>query len=229
MLDVTSYADKLPPSLNAVLKSFTGGECVMVRKAKEKEKLTGKAGHCHHNVKTVVNKFGGTSVSGWLLNRLPQMMERGMYIWSFHSVWMKPDGKLLDVTEDKHYVGRDKSIFVPDTSRAPDLVEGISYNNFVVFTEPAFAQHYANSIGVEIRTNTPYWSDNTILRLLGTDEHSGAYRLVLSNDSPNFKRMCDEYEIDFVDGRPVPRPGSKYENAPMPIRLLFDYSVSAGR
>jgi hypothetical protein len=151
-----------------------------------------------------------------------------MYIWSFHSVWMKPDGKLLDVTDDKHYIGRDKSVFLPDSNRVADLDEGISYNNFVVFTERAWAQHYGSSIGREIVTNTPYWADNTLLRLLGIDEHPGAYRLVLSKDSPNYKRMCDEYEIDFVDGKPVPRSGSKYEGDRLPMRLLFDYSVSAG-
>ena len=226
MLDVTSYADKLPPSLNAVLKSFTGGECVMVRKAKEKEKITGKAGNCHYNVKVVVDKNGGSMVSGWLLSRNPSLMDKGMYIWNFHSVWMKPDGKLLDVTEDRHYEGRDKTIFVPDVTRKPDLDEGTSYNSFVVFTEGAFARHYGTSIGREIVTNKPYWADNLVRTLIEVDEHSGVYRLVLSQDSPNYKRMCDEYEIDFINGRPVPRPGSKYENAPgMPVQLLFDYSV----
>ena len=39
MLDTTSYADKLTPQLNELLKSFTGSECIMVRKIKEKESI----------------------------------------------------------------------------------------------------------------------------------------------------------------------------------------------
>lgn len=226
MLDITSYADKLPYSLNTVLKTFTGNDCVMVRKAKEKDKITGKAGECHLNVKIVIDKLGGSAVSGWLLSRIPNLLDNGMYLWNFHSVWMKPDGKLLDVTDDKYYIGRDKSIFVPDATRKPDLLEGLSYNSFVVFTEGPYARQYGDSIGMKIITNKPYWADNLVQRLLEIESHSGEYRLVTSQDSPNYKRMCDEYEIDFINGTPVPRPGSKYENAPgMPLRMLFDYSV----
>lgn len=230
MLDVTSYADKLPASLNTLLKSFAGGECLMVRKIKDKDKqnIKGKAGNCHINVKMFVEKHGGKSVSGWLLNRVPNLMERGTYVWSFHSVWQKPDNKLLDVTDDKHYVGRDKSIFVPDSTRVPDLEQGISYNNFLVFTEHAFAQHYGKSIGKEIHSNTAYWCDSTMLRLLAIDEHSGLYRLLSKEYPDNLKRMCDEYEIDIVGGKPVPRTGSKYEKiGAVPTKMMFDYSVSS--
>lgn len=225
MLDTTSYADKLTPSLNTLLTSFAGSECLMVRKIKDKDSIKGKAGNCHINVKQYVDKHGGSSVSGWLLNRIPRLIERGMYVWSFHSVWLKPDGKLVDVTDDKHYVGRDKTIFIPDTVRVPDLVEGLSYNNFLVFTERAFAEHYGNSIGKQVITNTIYWCDSVMTRLIGLDEHSGVYRLLSSEYPNNEKRMCDEYELDIVDGRPVPRPGSKFQHA-VPTNMIFDYSIS---
>lgn len=230
MLDVTSYSDKLPSGLNTLLKSFTGGDCVMVRKIKDKDKqdIKGKSGNCHINVKMFIEKHGGKSVSGWLLNRVPKLMEKGMYVWSFHSVWQKPDDKLLDVTDDKYYVGRDKSIFVADSTRVPDLEQGISYNNFLVFTETAFAQHYGKSIGKEIRTNTAYWCDNTMLRLLNIEEHSGMYRLLSKEYPDNQKRMCEEYELDIIDGKPIPRPGSKYEKLGLiPTIMMFDYSLSS--
>lgn len=226
MLDTTSYTDKLSPALNQMLKSFTGSECIMVRKVKEKDSLKGSAGNCHINVKKYIDKHGGTSVSGWLLNRIPAMIDKGMYVWSFHSVWMKPDGKLVDVTDDKHYIGRDKTIFVPDTQRVPDLAQGLSFNNFIVVTDDRLASHYGTSIGKEIRANTPYWCDTTMMTLLGLDEHTGVYRL-LGNDYPqNEKLLCDEYEIDFINGRPVPRPGSKYESTGYPKNMIFDYSIS---
>jgi hypothetical protein len=230
MLDVTSYTDKLPASLNTLLQSFAGGECVMVRKIKDKDKqyIKSTAGNCHINVKNFIEKYGGKSVSGWLLNRNPNLTDRGVYVWSFHSVWQKPDDKLLDVTDDKNYIGRDKSIFVPDSARVPDLEQGISYNNFLVFTEHALAQHYGKSIGKEIRINTAYWCDSTMLRLLEINEHSGMYRLVTKEYPDNLKRMCDEYEIDIVDGRQVPRLGSKYEKSgAVPVQMIFDYGVNS--
>lgn len=229
MLDTTSYADKLPPSLNVLLNTFAGNGCLMVRKLKEKDKLNikGEAGNCHMNVKKYIDKHGGSAVSGWLLNRVPRLMDNGMYVWSFHSVWQKPDGKLLDVTDDKFYVGRDKSIFTPDSTRVADLQQGISYNNFLVFTETAFAKHYGNSISKEVNTNTLYWCDSAMIRLLDEGEHSGAYRLLGIDYPDNEKRLSDEYEIDFVNGRPVPKPGSKYENGSgLPIQVIFDYSIS---
>jgi len=230
MLDVTSYADKLPPSLNTLLNDFSGGECVMVRKIKDKDKqnIKGRAGNCHINVKMFIEKHGGESVSGWILNRVPKLLDRGMYVWSFHSVWQKPDGKLLDVTEDKYYIGRDKSIFLPDSKRKPDLVEGISYNNFLVLTDHAFAKHYGESIGKQILSNVVYWCDNTMLRLMSLEEHSGEYRLLSDEYPDNVKRMCDEYELDMVGGQPVPKPGSRYEKlGGVPTQMMFDYSISS--
>ena len=226
MLDTTSYADKLTPELNALLKSFAGSDCIMVRKIKPKEAINGKAGNCHLNVKQYVDKNGGTSVSGWLLNRLPMLMDKGLYVWSFHSVWLKPDGKLADVTDDKHYIGRDKTIFVPDTQRKPDLLEGLSFNNFLVFTERAFAEHYGRSIGKEIKVNTLYWCDTVMTRLLDIDEHSGVYRLLTPEYKDNLTRMCEEYELEIVNGKPVPKSGSKYETG-FPVNMVFDYSISS--
>ena len=230
MLDTTSYVDKLPSKLNEVLKTFTGSECIMVRKIKDNDKTKIKikqsAGNCHLNVKTYIDKYGGKSISGWLLNRTPTLIVTGMYVWSFHSVWLKPDDKLLDITDDRNYVGRDKTIFVQDLNRVPDLIEGISYNNFLVFTDETFADHYGKSIGKQLKINTPYWSDDTLMRLLEINEHSGVYRLVNEEYPQNIKKMCDEYEIDIVNGKPVPKPNSKYADiGVLPIQILFDYSL----
>lgn len=134
MQDTTSYADKLPPSLNEVLKSFTGSECVMVRYLKPKLGTKGKSGRCHYNVRDFIQKHGGSAVSGWILNRDPETNSKGIYAWSFHSVWLTPDDRLVDVTEDKNYIGRDKSIFIRDLYRKADLEEGTLYNNIIIIT-----------------------------------------------------------------------------------------------
>jgi len=225
MLDTTSYSDKLPFGLNVALKELTGGECIMVRLAAPKDRVVTREHDCHENVRLAIEKFGGGFVSGWLLARLPKEIENGLYIWSFHSVWRKPDGKLLDVTKDRNYKGRDKTIFVPDSLRVPDMIENISYNNFVVFTERSYAASYSRRIGVEIHTNTPYWADDQLSRLLKIQEHSGKYRQILSNDCPNLRHMCDEYEVDVIRGQLVPRPGSKYSDGNIPSSIFFDYSL----
>lgn len=227
--DTTTYADKLPISTNNALKSFTGAECLMVRKIKDKDKnkIKNKAGNCHINVQFYVEKFGGKSVSGWILNRNSLYLDRDMYVWSFHSVWEKPDGKWVDVTDDKHYMGRDKSIFIADSKRVPDLVEGRAYNNFAIFNEPKYAAHFGASIGVELITNRIYWTDTSMMRMLDSEHHDGVYRWLNAEYPRNIEMMCEEYELEIVDGKPKPKPGSKYENMPgFPTKMLFDYSLS---
>ena len=225
--DTTSYADKLPTSLNKVLKEFTGNECVLVRYIKNKNKPENKAGHCHANVKAYVEKFGGKAIYGWILNRIPACIQKGHYVWSFHSIWEMPDGKWVDVTEDKHYVGREKSTFVADNERVPDLDKGIAYNNFMVFTEHNFATHFGNYIGVNLITNKVYWTDSTMMRVMDTEQHNGTYRLIRPEYPFNIKMMCEEYELDIINGRPVAKPGSKYEaGGSIPMKMLFDYSIS---
>ena len=228
MNDTTSYADKLPDSLNTLLKTFAGNDCVMVRYVKGKDKPKARAGNCHLNVKACIDSHGGKSISGWILKRNPMLTDRGLYVWSFHSVWEMPDGKWVDVTEDKSYTGRDKSIFVPDAVRLPNLIEGLSYNNFMVFTDSKFAAHYGNSIGVPLTTDKVYWTDTVMLRVMNTEEHDGIYRLIGPNYPNNIKLMCDEYEIDIVNGKPVPKAGSKFAAlGGLPVKVLFDYSLSS--
>ena len=229
MLDTTPYTDKLPSSLNKVLNSFTGSESVMVRYLKPKDGVKGKPGNCHLNVKSFIDKSGGNSVSGWILNRHLPLIEKGIYIWSFHSVWETSKGNLVDVTEDKHYVGRDKSIFIHDKNRVPNLEEGLSYNNFVVFTDSAFAQYFGQSIGKIVVSDTPYWCDSTLKHLLDIKEHSGIYRLVTSAYPENIKVMCDEIDCDIVDRRLVPRAGSQRTlNDTVRKTFIFDYSMKLG-
>ena len=199
----------------------------MVRLAAPKDRVVTREHDCHENVRLAIGNFGGCFVSGWLLARLPKEIEKGLYIWSFHSVWRKPDGKLLDVTKDRNYRGRDKTIFVPDSYRIPDMIENISYNNFVVFTHGRYAELYSKILNFKIHTNTPYWADDQITRLLKIQEHSGKYRQILSNDCPNFRRMCDEYEVDVIMGKLVPRPGSKYSHGNIPSSIFFDYNLGS--
>ena len=225
MFDTTSYSDKLPPSLNEVLKSFTGNECIMVRYLKPKDGIKGKSNRCHFNVLDFVKKHGGSAFSGWILNRYPEVNQKGLYAWSFHSVWLTPENTLVDVTEDTNYSGRDKSIFVPDSNRKPNLDEGLLYNNFLVITDFKFAEHYGQSIGKNISLNTIYWCDKTVTKLLRVDEHSGIYRLIHPEYKKNIEKMCEDSDCDFIERKLVPRNNN---DASMPITFIFDYNISLG-
>jgi hypothetical protein len=61
-------------------------------------------------------------------------------------------------------------------------------------------------------------------RLIDLNEHSGVYRL-LGEYPKNQERLCEEYEVEFINGNPVPKPGSKYTTG-FPINMIFDYSIS---
>ncbi len=225
MFDTTSYSDKLPKSLNEILQSFAGNECVMVRYLKPKDGVKGKAGRCHFNVRDFVQKHGGSMVNGWLLNRHPESNDNGFYGWTFHSVWLTPENKLVDVTEDKNYLNRDKSIFVPDANRKANLVDGILYNSFFVVTDYRFAQFYGESIGAEVLPNKPYWCDKTLTRIMKIDEHSGIYRLIHPDYQKNIEMMCEEVDCDFIDRKLVPR---NEKEKTVPRNFIFDYNISIG-
>lgn len=234
MLDTTSYTDKLPFQLNEILKAFTGSECVMVRKIKDNDKRKIKnisasaSGNCHLNVKAYIDKFGGKAQCGWLLSRVPKLLEREMYVWNFHSAWLTPDNKLLDVTNDKYYIGRDKTIFVADTQRVADIVEGLSYNNFIVFTNSNVVRQYGDAVDLPLELYKQYWCDNTLRRFIPIDEHTGVYRLINKEYTNNLKKMCEEYEVDIINGRPIPKPNSKYDVlGALPTQILFDYSLNS--
>jgi hypothetical protein len=62
-------------------------------------------------------------------------------------------------------------------------------------------------------------------RLIGIDEHGGVYRYLNKEYPNNIQKMCDEYELEIVNGRPVPRANSKYQHG-VPANMIFDYSIS---
>jgi hypothetical protein len=222
MLDTTTSFMDLPKSLNTTLKSFIGNQYVEVKKFEENEKLLNKIGNCHLNVQAYIDRFRGSSVSGWLLNNNQTYIQRQMFIFSFHSVWQKPDGSWLDVTEDKDYITNENTIFVNDVQRLPDLVEGVSYNNFVIITEPKFAEYYGGALSKKIHTNKPYWIDISLKHLMNIDEHDGSYRLIGPNYPNNIEMMCKKYNLEMIDGKAQ----AKLKSGKLPVKFLFDFSVS---
>lgn len=69
---------------------------------------------CHVSAKHVVAKHGGRRLHGWALW---QFTENGvdLIVGDFHSVWVKTDGTIVDVTPPKFGT---RVLFVPDPSLA---------------------------------------------------------------------------------------------------------------
>jgi hypothetical protein len=228
MLDTTLYTDKLPPSLNKTLKSFTGSECVLVNKIKNFDKplLDAKAGNCHLNVRNYIDAYGGSSVSGWILNRTQHLLLGGMYVWTFHSVWIKPDNKVVDVTDDLNYKGKDKITFIPDSARVADLTEGLFYNNVIILDGLNNATLHKLLLNEDLKINTPYWCNTSMNQFFSLDEHSGIYRSISARYPNNEKVLADEYGVDIVNRKLVARLESNNSNMDFIKKLVFDFSLS---
>jgi hypothetical protein len=52
-------------------------------------------GECFQNVRTHVKKHGGEVIDGWLVWETPPLIVEA----EFHSVWLRPDGVLIDITQ----------------------------------------------------------------------------------------------------------------------------------
>lgn len=67
-----------------------------------------KVARCHWNVMEHILKNGGTSAIGWAIWEAP-----GIHMEAeFHSVWVSPDGEMIDITPHRNGVAR--VLFLPD-------------------------------------------------------------------------------------------------------------------
>lgn len=68
---------------------------------------------CHFNAWLQAKSFGGKPQSGWVL---AQDKQKSFAEAIFHTVWLSPDNKLVDVTPRKD--SEKRLLFVPDRSRS---------------------------------------------------------------------------------------------------------------
>lgn len=66
---------------------------------------TGPARHCFANVRGRAERDGGSMATGWLLNFNSAAAARNRNIYArfnleAHAIWRRPDGQLVEVTED---------------------------------------------------------------------------------------------------------------------------------
>jgi hypothetical protein len=223
MFNSKIYNDKLPLKIQKPLKDFAGNDCLLIQKNHKEFGLSNRALNCHNNVNQYVSSFGGKIISGWILNKNKQLNNAGLWSWTFHSVWLTDENELFDVTDEKHYINSKYVTFTPDSTRKIDFVEGISYNNIVIFDNERLATHYGNCIGAEISAGVVYWISSDMRRVKKMNEHCGQYRLLNEEYKNNQKLLHLNYGISIIDNKIVVTDSA---NDYVTADIFFDFSLS---
>lgn len=211
MANTKSYTN-LPVNVNAAIEKFAGNSCVLVKKIT----VTGsKKGNCHLNVAKQVADKGGKIISGWRLNRLPVLINNNAWYWTFHSVWEDADGNWFDITPDANN-NREFSTFVADAKRFADLVEGISYNDCVIFSKASIL-----SMATGAPVGELVWTYSSMSGYAPI-ECDGAYRWLFAEYPHNYVHLKADYGVEIIEGSLVSCTGSDV----VPVTLAFDYSFS---
>jgi len=176
MLNATVYTHKIPPKVRSAMCAFTGSDCLLVEHRQKGKTGSGKKLNCHRNVKHWVEKLGGEQIYGWVLTRNRDLLNRGAYIWIFHSIWKTPENKLADVTMNPLYDNLDLITFWTDSNRSMNWNELISYNNVEVYENNAIAEHVSNIMKYSIAPGKVYWGNNGLYMTL--EEDDGTYKIV---------------------------------------------------
>ncbi len=216
--------DKLPALVNNGIKSLTGNNPLLV-----KQKLdtpNNKPLNCHYNVANQIESFGGSLLNGWLLTKKSSLVNRGIWRWTYHSVWLKTHEECYDITKDKEN-SRDYSTFVPDNNRKINLKVGITYNDILIIENQEFADAY-NQTGIydfEVKVGVAYWVLPDISRIRETKSFDGKYRLIRPEFPINSKMLEEQYDLKIINGKLVSNTGTQEVNS----NMLFEFSLSGGR
>jgi hypothetical protein len=216
--------DKLPSLVNNSIKSFTGNSPLLV-----KQKLdtpNSKPLNCHYNVANQIELAGGSLLNGWLLTKKSSLVNRGIWRWTYHSLWLKTHEECYDITKDKEN-SRDYSTFVPDNNRKVNLKVGITYNDILIIENQELADAY-NETGIydfDVKIGVAYWVLPDISRIRETKSFDGKYRLIRPEFPLNSKMLEEQYDLKIINGKLVSNTGTQEVNS----NMLFEFSLSGGR
>jgi hypothetical protein len=148
-------------------------------------------------------------------------------VWHYHSVWITPKGKIVDVTDNDLYKKLPLSTFIPDTTRKVDLENGIAYNTIVIFDNNRVADRFAVASGEDrkLSAGVVYWTTNSVKYFRGLDEHSGQYKLIRKEYPQNIELLEKDYDCKSVGGRLVPNDP---DDNMIPSEIFCVYSLGGG-
>ena len=221
MYDSQVYNDNIPSFVLSPMLEFTQSDCLLVKKRRRGATSKGKTLNCHGNVQSWVDKIGGECVSGWLLNRENRFIKKGTWIWSFHSAWLTPEQKLVDVTIDPIYQNNEFITFWPDKERKAEWKIGKNYNNIVIFQNAETTKRNLSESVVNPNSGVVYWTTPNLQNLRTIEQHDGIYRHIKREFPDNIKFMEEKYGLTFSDGKIIPL----HRKGTYSSELLFDTNL----
>jgi hypothetical protein len=204
----------LPPVVDQRLRDFAGGAPLRVRH--QGADGAGSDVYCHAVVRDVVAASGGRQCFGWL-HSLPAHAgpQPGAHGFTFHSVWLSPDGQLVDVAP--HAFSRNGwSVFIPDRRRRYDFAQDMGYNALVIYTDARVSDYARKLSGLPVAPGELYWTSH--LYLLPVATYEGRFRRA--------SRYLSEIEQRYglrSDGKRL--VGLEGLNRSQRIELAFNYGV----
>ena len=219
-----SYISKLPSGVVAGMKQLSEDDCFLVKRRVSITSDDNAEHNSHRNVQNKVDSLGGKRISGWLLIRKKELIDRGVYIWLFHSVWQTPDGECFDTTQNALYENSEAVTFWLDTAREADLSLGTSYNSVIVLADEMAVKAWRPNIQRDLEAAKPYWTDDTVTMFVDFEMHSGVYRILNKEYPKNLHALTTEYDctISLESGKIAPnKPGAN-----LPFKVYFDYAIS---
>jgi hypothetical protein len=210
------YTSKIPQPVRDTMLAFTGESCRLISKAQQQSRI----GNCHLNVSQKIADEGGTQIFGWLLSRMRQLIDKGVWSWQFHSVWRNAEGQSFDVTESEFYKNANLVAFWSDQTRSFSFENGTSYNSILICEHQAAAEMMSYATQSKIEPEKIYWTNSKLDSVLPFESHSGQYK-ILHGFPENQKSLESDYNCRFSDGKLISLDGSEGVN----MRISYDYAV----
>jgi hypothetical protein len=215
----TTIYTKLPSLVDIAMKDFAKSECVLVKKLQSENS---KPLNCHLNVASQVKQFGGKVVNGWLLNRSSKVIGMDIWNWSFHSVWATDSGDLFDITIDTKNERDCSTFFLDNANRKIDLVNGVSYNDIVVFNNQSPSNVLKDSKSPYLTYGEVFWTANNMTIFRALHESNGEYRFLREEFPQNYKLLEKKYKLTFKNGALKLKGGGTHISQ----YVAFDFSVN---
>ena len=93
--------EELPSVVNRLVSTMGLNKVIKVPQRKNGMTSSGKVNCCHPNVQLLVDTYGGERLVGYMVDSTPFPHIGLLTELLFHSVWITPEGKLVDVTKKK--------------------------------------------------------------------------------------------------------------------------------
>ena len=153
----------VPQFVRSLVDKIGLGE--MIRVPIRTNGLTGSGNYkrCHPNVIGLVKRFGGNQLQGYIIERGYDERVGDIVSFSHHSVWITPEGKCVDVTNN--YEDEDRKLYTDDS------IIRKGYKEYILFVPFGLGMTVELGVGVTDIFITKRWKKVSVyLRSPNEDE-----------------------------------------------------------